>query len=61
MEGIKYFVAPKFKQNYATNREQLRRVSGAEWRSGGMCSVWRCGCLGGGVSAAVFRCFAHLR
>eukprot|EP00903_Cladosiphon_okamuranus_P009199 g8785.t1 len=26
VEGIKYFVAPKFKQNYASNREQLRRV-----------------------------------
>eukprot|EP00752_Nemacystus_decipiens_P009575 g8555.t1 len=26
VEGIRYFVAPKFKQNYAYNREQLRKV-----------------------------------
>ncbi len=27
--GINYFVAPKFRQKYASNPEQLRRVSGA--------------------------------
>lgn len=26
--GINYFVAPKFRQKYASNSEQLRRVSG---------------------------------
>lgn len=34
VDGIKYYVPQKFKQNYASNREQLRRVS-AVLRGGG--------------------------
>lgn len=56
VEGVKYYVAPKFKQNYASTREQLRRVSGAvavgvmrRFRGGfAVCVVglprWRCLC-----------------
>lgn len=53
MEGINYYVSPKFKQTYASNREQLRRVRGCRVSVGWSVGQQFCvvGCLDPGRCA----------